>query len=89
LCEFSFIFISDSLGNEILSLGLLSSLKSVGSCGLAVFLEWRLKSVRRNSVPIDSGTLHRLLSPESLLIESKNSIFQLLADLGVSRDDFG
>jgi hypothetical protein len=110
----SFILISDSLGNEILSLGLFSSLKSVSGCdcemaGKSCDLFASVSGGNQGSIfqvaiaecasqfysysvadlrSIASAALHRLLSSESLLIESEDSLLRLLVDLAVDRRDF-
>jgi hypothetical protein len=93
----SFISISNYLGNESLVVALFSLLKPgpgtelhIGNCEGAIdecasqFYSYSADDLRF----IERGTLHRLLSSDSLLIESEDSLLRLLLTLGADRGDF-
>jgi hypothetical protein len=91
----SFISISDQLGNDRLSLALLSSLKPDSSKLLSFdFAETDQCASKFYSYSIDElrfldhETLHRLLSSDCLVLESEESLLQLLLDLAVNRSEF-
>jgi hypothetical protein len=103
-----FLSISERVGNESLSLALLSSLNSdsiststIGSgpnsavkngplsvanidCCASQFFLYSIDQLQC----LDGRTLHRLLSSESLAIESEDSLLQTLLDLRLDRREF-
>jgi hypothetical protein len=96
----SFISISGHLGNEPLSLALLSAMNSGRRSGVqsraipfeGVTVDECASAFHLCSVDqirsLDRQTLHRVLSSRSLSIESEDWLLRLLLDLGVERSEF-